>query len=532
MFMGPIGMDGAETGRFLQWCRVLYRRILFPAPSSPDETPAAWQWLCVILLATAAMAPGLSMPLFEPDETRYALIPKEMLRSGDLTVPRLDGEHYFDKPPLLYWMVAGVYSTLGDSVPMARLAPAASMLGVCLLTLGFGSRTVGTAVAFRAALVLAASPGLSSMGRLLLMDGPLTLWVLLAQGALYLALRDGPAKTGWWLLSAIGAALGIMTKGPICLILVLAPWAAHRRLSAMDGPGWRAWAAWWLIVVSLSLPWHALVAFKDNRFLTHYILEHHFLRFLQPFDHVRGTFFYVPVVILALFPMSLLLPWTANFLASGRDTVARARTPETGYWFWCASVCLIFFSLSGCKLPTYILPALAPLALVLSAQAGTLPGPVVRWGLAAGLPVCLFISSVAVPWYSRHRDPLACPEAWKLIDDALARGIDSVACYPRPCHAASLRLGRFDIKSFRSKEFDRFRADLMSRPATVVLCTHRHSLQGLKQLLPPQCRVAQEASCNLPDIPWLPSAWQDKARTLLGSTALGFCDAAVIEYKP
>lgn len=525
-------MDAASPPNFSQWCRVLYRAILFPGISTDGFRVPAWQWFLVTLVAVTALAPGMSMPLFEPDETRYALIPREMLQADDLVMPRLDGEHYFDKPPLLYWMVAGVYQTLGDSPAMARLVPAASMVGTTLLTLGFGAWSIGPVPAFRAAMLLAISPGFATMGRLLLMDGPLTLWVLLAQGALFMALREGAPKPGWWLLSALAAALGIMTKGPICLILVLLPWTTHRWLSGLAGPGCRAWTTWWLVVIGLSLPWHVFVALRDQEFLRHYLLEHHLLRFLQPFDHVRGTFFYVPVVLLALFPLSMLLPWTGAFLVSSRKLEAEARTPATGYWFWCATVCLVFFSLSGCKLPTYIMPALAPLALVLAVQSATLPPAVVRLGFAAGAPICLAASCFALPWYAAYRNPLACEAAWAMVDEAIATGTTRVACYPRPCHAASLRLGKTDIPSFRSKDFDKFRADLMSRPTTIVLCTHRHSLQGLKQLLPAQCRVVREVACALPDIPWLPSPWQDKARTLFGTTALGLCDAAVIEYRP
>ncbi len=530
--MGFLRMEATRTLNFSRWCRVLYREIMFPATGAVVSSVPPWQWLLVAVAAVAAMAPGISMPLFEPDETRYALIPREMLQANDLIMPRLDGEHYFDKPPMLYWMIAAVYQTLGDSPACARLVPAASMAGTALLTLGYGAATIGPTAAFRAALILAISPGFAAMGRLLLMDGPLTLWVLLAQGALFLALRESPLKPGWWLLSAIAATLGVMTKGPICLILVLVPWTAHRWFSGLAGPGWRPWTAWWLVVVSLSLPWHVVVAIRDPEFLRHYLLEHHLLRFLQPFDHVRGTFFYVPVVLMALFPLSLLLPWTGAFLVSGRKVEADTRTAAVGYWFWCAAVCLVFFSLSGCKLPTYIMPALGPLALVLAVQSTTLPTALPRLGFALGAPVCLAVSCVAVPWYAAHRDPLACETAWTLVDESIAGGADRLACYPRPCHAASLRLGRTDIPSFRSKDFDRFRADLMSRPKTIVLCTHRHSLQGLKQLLPAQCRVVREAACALPDIPWLPSAWQDKARTLLGTTALGLCDAALIEYTP
>lgn len=530
--MESSGMAKPILPNFTQWCRVLYQDILFPGKTTSVNRASIGHWIVVTGMAVAALAPAMGMPLFEPDETRYAQIPREMILSGDLMMPRLDGDPYFDKPPMLYWLVAGVYQTLGDSPTMARLVPAVSMLGTTLLTLGFGAMTVGAAPAFRAAMVLAICPGFSTMGRLLLMDGPLTLWIFLAQGSLFLALRGGAPQTGWWLLSAIASALGIMTKGPISLVLVLVPWAIHRWLSGLPGPGWRAWTVWWIGVLGLTLPWHVVVAMRDPRFLSHYLLEHHLLRFLQPFDHIRGTFFYVPVIILALFPLSFLLPWTAPFLVSTEKKQADARAPEAGYWFWCAAVCFVFFSLSGCKLPTYILPALAPLALLLAVQSATLSPFLARWGFGLGAAASLGVSCVALPWYAAYRDPLACAAAWKLVDEAAAGGATVVACYPRPCHAASIRLGRTDIRSYRSKDFDTFRADLISRPRTVVLCTHRHSLQGLKQLLPPQCRVVAEAPCDLPDIPWLAREWQERTRLLLGTTALGLCDAAVIEFDP
>ena len=529
---GIVFMDTAHTPTATAWCRVFYQHIAFPGVAAATGSSRAWHWLALGLLSIACMLPGLRMPLFEPDETRYAQIPREMMASNDWAIPRLDGEPYFDKPPMLYWLVAATYQAFGHEPWLARLVPSGAMLAIVLLTYGFGQATVGTQPAWRAALGLALAPGIAGMGRLLLMDGLLSLWILLAQGTLFLAAQSERWRTVWWLLAAMAAAAGIMTKGPICLILVLVPWSLHCWLSNQSGFGWRAWTGWWAVVVGLTLPWHVVVALRDGTFLHHYLWEHHVLRFLQPFDHVRGTFFYVPIVLLALFPLSLLLPFTGSFLLSTRESDRSARTSALGYWFWCAAVCLGFFSLSGCKLPTYILPSLAPLALVLGAQSTTLSTGMVRLAFFVALPLSLIGHGIALPWYASVRDPLACSAAWKLVDDAVANGTTRVVCYPRPCHAASLRLNRNDIPSFRSKEFDAFRADLMSRSRTIVLCTHRHSLEGLKQLLPANCRVISEASCDLVEQNWLPSAWRKKANQYLGETALGLCDAAVIEYRP
>src|SRR5947199_4455441 len=106
------------------WLPFLWRRVLFPGPAAAGERarPAALLWL--LLLPGALLYPCLSFDLFEPDESRYAQIPREMLARGDWVVPVLQGEPYLDKPPLLYWLVAGCYRVFGVNGGAARLVPA------------------------------------------------------------------------------------------------------------------------------------------------------------------------------------------------------------------------------------------------------------------------------------------------------------------------------------------------------------------------------------------------------------------------
>ena len=66
----------------------------------------------------------MAFPLFEPDEGRYAEIPREMLAQGDWVVPYLNSEPYLDKPPLLYWLVMLSYQIFGIHDWSARLVPA------------------------------------------------------------------------------------------------------------------------------------------------------------------------------------------------------------------------------------------------------------------------------------------------------------------------------------------------------------------------------------------------------------------------
>ena len=87
----------------------------------------------------------MSFYLFEPDEGRYAEIPREMLQRGEWVVPYLQGEPYFDKPPLLYWLMAASFSVAGPTAAAARLWPALAGVGIAAVTGWIGIMLGGVA---------------------------------------------------------------------------------------------------------------------------------------------------------------------------------------------------------------------------------------------------------------------------------------------------------------------------------------------------------------------------------------------------
>src|SRR5690606_9553216 len=74
-------------------------------------------------------------PLQDPDEGRYAEIPREMIESGDWVTPRLNYVAYFEKPPLVYWLVALSFELFGMSEGAARAVPAAA--GILTVVVAF-----------------------------------------------------------------------------------------------------------------------------------------------------------------------------------------------------------------------------------------------------------------------------------------------------------------------------------------------------------------------------------------------------------
>jgi 4-amino-4-deoxy-L-arabinose transferase-like glycosyltransferase len=508
--------------------------VLFAGPSPAAPEPARPAALLVLLaLPGLLLYPCLGFRLFEPDESRYAQIPVEMSQRGEWVVPLLQGEPYLDKPPLLYWLVIAAYRLFGVGESSARLVPALAVHATVLLAYFFGRRLLGERSAFRGALVLGLAPGFLGMGRLLLLDGLLTLWTTLALFAALAAGRGPRLGWGWWLLAACACGLGVLTKGPVAVALLAPPLWLHRRLTGRGcRVGWRALLAFAAVVLGVALPWYVALGVRVPGFVSYFLWEQNVRRFLEPDVHVRGIWFYAPVLWAALLPGALLaVPWL-RFLFTADAEVARRRPAELGFLLLGGGWCVLFFTLSACKLPTYILPALPPLALALGhflAHSRWRRSRLPAWGAAATFALLAAFHHLALPWYAEYRSPMSRPdEVVRLCADRATR----VVCYPRNCDSVAFYLGRADLRAYRSKEIEGLRSEVRRQPRTVILCTHRHALHGLRELLPPEVSVVDEVRLGLADIPGVPPWLMTPLAGLMGETALGLCDVAVVEWRP
>ncbi|MGL4552699.1 MAG: ArnT family glycosyltransferase [Gemmataceae bacterium] len=507
----------ADSLRHL-WCRVL-----FPAaPAALPGRPMLLHLAVLLLLPAALLYPRLGFALFEPDESRYAQIPREMLDRGDAVVPTLQGEPYLDKPPLFYWLVMLSYRAFGVGAWQARLVPALAVHATLFAVYLLGRRSAGDRPAFLAALLLALAPGFLAMSRLLILDGLLMLFCAVALLAALEAVRGERFSNGWWLASAVASGLGVLTKGPLILLLVAPPLALYAsRLTAGRAARYLA------VTLAISVPWFVALGVRRPEFVTYFFWEHNVQRFLAPGIHVRGVWFYGPVLFALLVPASFLLVPFVRFLLSKAD--AAARTPELGFHLAAAGWCVGFFTLSACKLPTYVMPAMPPLALALGVflvHARWDRSRAVIGAAVASFAALLGLNLVALPWYADYRSPVSRPEAvLEYCGDPSA----SVVCYPRNCDSVAFYLGRSDLRVFRSKDIEELRTLVRVQPRTVILCTHRSSLAGLKQLLPPEVRITREVRLGLRDIPGVPAGLMKPLAALMGETALGLGDICVVE---
>lgn len=511
---------------FVQWIPFLWSRVLFPGRSDAPSGIRTVAVLTLLILPAILLYPTRSFRLLEPDEGRYAEIAREMVQNNEWIVPTLQGEPYLDKPPLFYWLVAFSYRAFGVSDEVARLVPAVAVHLTILLVYFLGRRSLGERSAFWGALLLSVAPGFVGMGRLLILDGLLTLWITLAVLSLFEAIRGETFRTGWWYLGAAACGLGVLTKGPIALVLPLFPllgfrWLGQHRVSLPR----KHWLGLFGVVLLVNLPWYVGIFLHQPIFLKYFFWEHNVLRFFQPFDHLQPVWYYVPILLGGLMPMTLLaVPFVRHLITGDGDTTV-TRSPALGYYLLAGGWCLAFFSLSGAKLPTYILPAMPLFLLAFGDFVARSRWATSAWTKSSLVTTFLLLGAAfyaALPWYANYRSPLRNPD---VVEKFCSDSEVPVFTYPRNCDSVAFYLNRDDLKSVRSKYTQTLIEAMLAHPRCVVIFTHRHSYDGFKHLLPPQLRIAEMHSFRKSD---REMDWIDK---LVGDTPWGLCDLAVVERR-
>jgi 4-amino-4-deoxy-L-arabinose transferase-like glycosyltransferase len=333
-------------------------------------------WVLLAVAVCAAYFYGLgAVPFLGPDEPRYAQVAREMFARGDFVTPTLGGHTWFEKPALLYWLMMAAYGAFGVSEWAARLATAAAGV-LTVLCVGWVGRRVEAAsheamrgLGVVSAAVMASSAGLLVFARAATFDALLTATVTAALACFFVSEleRDGrrrrPFLVGFY--AFVGASL--LAKGLVGVVIPALVVAGYFLLRRRWPPLLRLGLPWGVLLCLLvAALWYGPVTARHGwAFVDEFFVQHHFARYTSnKYHHPQPFYFYVPIVLL------LALPWTF-FLLSGLAGLreANARAEEAGVrarvlaaaWLLAP---LLFFSLSGSKLPGYVLPALPGAALL------------------------------------------------------------------------------------------------------------------------------------------------------------------------
>lgn len=308
-------------------------------------------------------------PLFDPDEGRYAEIPREMLSGGDWVIPHLNALVYLEKPPLQYWLTALSFRAFGENEFAARLCTGlAGYLSLATVFL-LGRKLWGFDAGVRALLFTSASTLFVLLGHQLTLDMLLSFCSTAALGAFLMAQSRRCESWRAWMLGCWAAmALAVLTKGLIGVLIPAATscvyvlwqrdWTLLRRLNLRWGLP---------LFTAIAAPWFVLAARANPQFLKFFFVREHFQRFLTPIEHrTQPWWFFAPVLVVGIMPW---LPQAARALA----VPFAERAPRGQFdaarllWIWSVFV-LIFFSCSDSKLIPYILPAVPALALLCASR--------------------------------------------------------------------------------------------------------------------------------------------------------------------
>ncbi len=293
--------------------------------------------------------------LKEPDEGRYAEIPREMVESGDYIVPRLNYVRYFEKPPLLYWSVAIFYKLFGIDEWSFRLTNAAFALFSVLSLYFFARRWFNKDTALLSSMILMSSMGFFFMARIVTLDMCFSSLLFASLLCFYGFYRDRNSVLLYLFYAFMG--LATLAKGPVAVVLlggtILFFLITEKNLSFLRQLKLAKGVA---IYVCIVMPWIAAISLREKEFFHFFFVEEHVLRFATNKHNRSGPLYYfIPALFGGMFPWSVFIP---------RSITKLWQKKELRLFIVWSGVTFCFFSVSGSKLPPYILPTFPALALI------------------------------------------------------------------------------------------------------------------------------------------------------------------------
>jgi 4-amino-4-deoxy-L-arabinose transferase-like glycosyltransferase len=366
------------------------------------------------------VALGLALrPVLPVDETRYLSVAWEMWVRGDFLVPHLNGAPYSHKPPLLFWLFQAGWAAFGVNEWWPRLVPSLFALANLFLTAALARRLwpERPAVARLAPIILLGFLLWSVFTTFVMFDMLVATAVLVALLGLHTARERGGALP--WLQAGAGLGLGILAKGPVVLLPVLAVallapwWSRGRSRGGAEAPspaqrgrvgegaaGWR-WAAGVLAAVAIgaavALAWALPAALSGGEAYADAIfLGQTEGRLVDSFAHNRPWWWYLALLPAVLFPYSVWPPLLQALGRAARRQLGRGMPTDPGVRFclaWAVPVLAVFSLISGKQLH-YLIPLLPALAL-LAARLLDSPAPATRrWHLVPPVSLLLGVGAL------------------------------------------------------------------------------------------------------------------------------------------
>lgn len=371
------------------------------------------RWLLLALLGVMLLRLAmLGWPaLTDNTESRYGVIAMNMATSGDWVTPRLHFQGrampFWGKPPLLFWLTAASFRVFGISEWAARLPGYLAGLAMLGITFVFVRRFWSRDAAVASTLVLASSLLFFGLAGSVTIDIVLALasTAAMATFACFAAATDSGSRRRWGMAFALALALGMLSKGPIAVVLAglsVAVWLSISRRWGLLAS--YPWGLGLVVFLGIAAPWFWLAERATPGFLRYFIVNEHILRYLQhEYGDLYGSGHTRPYGSAWPLLVAGFLPWTVVLI---RAVASRVRRQETVGDPWFAYVLVwglvptVFFTFARQLIITYLLPGFAGLAVVAGVALAGRGGPggrrsfgtLLRWQLV-GMAVAVGVLS-------------------------------------------------------------------------------------------------------------------------------------------
>ncbi|ROM34010.1 4-amino-4-deoxy-L-arabinose lipid A transferase [Pseudomonas poae] len=358
--------------------------------------------LPLLLLAFGVfyLLPLATHGLWIPDETRYAQISQEMLLTGKWASPHFMGIRYFEKPAAGYWMIALGQAIFGQNLFGVRFASALST-GLSILLVYLVSRRLWNdpQKSLVSTVLYMSFVSVALLGGYANLDPQFTFWVNLTGAALWFCFDSTTraGRMGSWALLGVACGMGFMTKGflawllPVLIALPYAIW--QKRMGQLLGYGVVAV----VVAIAVSVPWALAVHLQEPDYWNFFFWHEHIQRFAgEDAQHAEPFWYYLPLMV------AFSLPWIALLPSTGKQAWVEKRLPKTAFLLLWLLMPLAFFSLAKGKLPSYIMPCLLPLALLMGSTLSDklTAGKVRALRINGGLNLVIgFVALLAISWF-------------------------------------------------------------------------------------------------------------------------------------
>ena len=323
-----------------------------------------------------------SYPLVDVDETRYAVMARGLIGSGDWSILMLNGTPFTEKPPLFFWMAALSIKYLGFNEFAVRFPTAILATLITFFTYYVGKTIISRKFGMYSALILLSTVFFLMLAHVAILDMTFTVFLTAAIYCGFLtSFCKEEHKKLYWLGFYVSMGLAFLAKGLLALVIPVAVIGLYRLVSGGVKEIFRPLniIPGFIVFLAIILPWHIhMYQVYGYRFIYDYFILHHFERLVnaEELGKTRPFFYFVPVFLVGF------LPWSVPFViflvkkfkrfVRGIETKTLHFTFDTDerklILFSAIYFILVFllFSVASGKLPTYILPVF-PAASMLTA---------------------------------------------------------------------------------------------------------------------------------------------------------------------